>query len=455
MSAYSVRPGYDRNSRLVPAASNPPPAAAPRQAPKRPMPATVARSSPRTASSPYGVTPGYDAGARTIPRAAAPPRVAQAPASSRGRAIAAAPPMRAPPQYMPQAARIPQAWQPSAPRWEEPEPEMEMPPAPLRITLDPDAAFVADGLLENAPVIYFDSRLSYLTGSVSYLLHELVEDPASDIALVHDADWDQFPEVGDAIRLCGGEEASMCIASCASVGAWGVGVGGQWKKRENVAKLALCVALVENHENAYDIFEQYPEFAEFCNVRPGSKKRRKKAVAKANIKAKNIAHPVAPAAMTEPNAFPKDVPIWIALNADELMPEQLTGLLPEALAVSSDGTKRKALYNNVDQVLSSIMPDHETEIEYHDDADWKLFPTVGAALKEIAPREECMCVAVCPSRSTWAVGVGMKGKPRYAAAKVAIAATLMWQTIDMGEELPELDSQAMLDFVEEVRATRE
>ncbi len=42
-------------------------------------------------------------------------------------------------------------------------------------------------------------------------------------------------------------------------------------------------------------------------------------------------------------------------------------------------------------------------------------------------------------------------KPRYLAAKVAMAATLLWQASEDGEAPPEMEGTAVLDFVEEVR----
>jgi len=467
---YSVRAGYDASSRLIPLATKPPPVPiVQRQPRKRPQPepqSQAPRRSARAASSPYSVTPGYSGG--LIPASTPPPnRTAQTKVPAPHRAHQRGAPHAAPPRHMQQVARIPssihgmQTWQPepSAPAWVEPEQNLEPPPPPLRLLLNPDAPFCADGLIPDAPAIYFDSRLSGLTSSTSYILSELLEDPSSEVTLSHDAEWEEFPDVGEALRVVGGEETAMCIAFCSSVGVWGVGLGGKWQKRENIAKLALCVALVQNHENAQAVFEQFPEFAEYCEVqKPSRKKQRKsKPVPKAPAKVVKAAKPIQqmhPAGNMESDCFPKDVPIWIKITTDD-MPAHLDGLLPEALAVSTDGTKRKALYSKADEVLEAILPDFNSEIEFHDDADWKMFPEVGAALKEVAAKEECMCVAVCHSRSTWAVGVGMKGTPRWLAAKVAIAAALLWQASSMGEEPPELGSQAMLDFLEEVQQARE
>merc|ERR1711972_718407 len=73
-----------------------------------------------------------------------------------------------------------------------------------------------------------------------------------------------FPEVLTALMEAGGEEGALCLAICPSQGAWGVGVGGQWKKRETIAKLALGIALCERSEKADEVYASYPDFAEYC-----------------------------------------------------------------------------------------------------------------------------------------------------------------------------------------------
>lgn len=456
-NTYAVRVDYDPDNRLVPLATKPPP-----------MPTALKRKRPQQPSSvpsPYSVAAGYDPANRRIPVSSAPPQPRMPPrrqAVSRQGGMSPRPPAGPPPRHVAMQAHvvrhspvIPQYAQ----QFAEPEPLQEPPAPPLRLSLPPGAMFVADGLVEEGAAIYFDSRLSELTSCVSHVLRDLVEDPASEVVLEHDANWEQFPEIGEALLEAGGSEASMCVAICSSLGVWGVGVGGKWQKREACAKLALCVALLEKLDNCDEIAEQYPGFVEFCQVqKPSRKKRRGKAVSKAKAKAIQAKRepvepppPVAPAS----EGFPKDEPIWIRLPDDDIMPEELDGLLPEALALGSDGTKRKALYTNADKVIAELVADPEADIEYVDDSDWSKFPTIGAALKEVAEKEECLCVAICRARSAWAVGVGMKGKPRFQAAKVALAASMLWQASEGGEDMPELECTAMLDFVEEVRQARQ
>lgn len=343
-----------------------------------------------------------------------------------------------------------------APAWEEGEPEQEIEalPGPLRLELAPDASLVAEDWHEYGSAVYLDSRLGHLTSSVSYLLKDLLEDPSSEVVITHDQEWDQFPEIGEALQQAGGEERAMCVAYCEPLGFWGVGLGGKIKQRENMARLALCVSLIENNEAKDQIFADYPDYAAFCGMPQTSTSQKKRRTEKAipHPQQERVGRPPPQQADTaESGYFPKDVPIWIKLPVDELMPEELDGLLPEALAVSCGGS-RKGLYSRADEVLESVLPGCKEEnlIDYLDDPDWSKFPMVGMALKEVAEKEECMCVAVCPSRSAWAVGIAGKGKTRWQAAKVAIAATLLWE-----EEEPIVESPDMIDFVEEARQARE
>jgi hypothetical protein len=304
--------------------------------------------------------------------------------------------------------------------------------------------------------------MSNLTSCASWILADLVDEPAEEVQFNHDAEGEEFPEVAEAIKDAGGSENAMTVAICHSQGLWGVGCGGTWKKRETIAKLALCVALVQVSDKADHIFEQFPDFADYCSElgMPGARKKQKP-VPKVKAKAKAVVKkPVAPlrpppAVLATPKimdvGLPRDVPVWIRLPDDEPLPDKLDGGYPaEAVVVTTDGTKRKGLYSSADKVLCDLVGDVEAEIEFHDDCDWKEFPTVGAALKQqIADKEECLCVATCPSKMIWAVGVCMKGKPRWQAAKVAIATAIVMQANTMGEAVELDEGTAFAEFAQE------
>jgi len=154
-------------------------------------------------------------------------------------------------------------------------------------------------------------------------------------------------------------------------------------------------------------------------------------------------------------AMDRDTALWTRLLED--IPEQLVAMSPEILVLASDGSGRKGLYSQADAVVAKLIGDnHQEEVEYVDDSDWSLFPAVGSALKTLGEKEECFVLASCPSRCLCAVGVGMKGKNRWAAAKVAIAVQVALQQVEIGEDLPDLSEfQAFADFIEEARAAKD
>merc|ERR1712032_633763 len=202
---------------------------------------------------------------------------------------------------------------------------------------------------------------------------------------------------------------------------------------------------------------QWPEFTRFCetsgiatdamDVEPPSpqpaKKQRQQAAAVATK----------PAAVAQDLAkLPRETPMWIVVE-DEL-PDVLSPYTPEALAVCTDANKRPGLYNAAEKALANLVDDPEG-IEYLDDYNWETFGAVGNALKKIASSEECITVAICAERGCWAVGVSNKSKGRWAAAKLAMAATLGIRATDEGDT-PNLEEfPSVKEFIEEARAARD
>merc|ERR1712151_1315458 len=176
--------------------------------------------------------------------------------------------------------------------------------------------------------------------------------------------------------------------------------------------------------------------------------------AKIAKKPKVVEKAPAPAARpaAEPNKLARDTPLWIVV--EDALPEVLELMTSEALAVCTDGDKRKGLYSAADKALALLVDDVET-IQYHDDFNWETFGAVGNALKAIAPCEECLTVAVCAERDIWAVGIGMKGKSRFSAAKVALAASLAIRAMDEDIDVDLSDVPVIAEFVEEAKSARE
>mmetsp|Transcript_49124 Transcript_49124/g.116990 ORF Transcript_49124/g.116990 Transcript_49124/m.116990 type:complete len:471 (-) Transcript_49124:325-1737(-) len=150
----------------------------------------------------------------------------------------------------------------------------------------------------------------------------------------------------------------------------------------------------------------------------------------------------------------KETAHWIQVPDSESLPPLLDGLPRDAPVLSTDGTKRKALYAKVDEALKAILSDPDNEVEYHDDPDWLIFPSIGAELKKLGDKEECMGVAVCLSRAVWAVGIGMKWRSRNAAARVALVAAMVQQAQEIGDAVDISNFTALSEFADEAATAK-
>jgi len=385
-------------------------------------------------------------------------------------------------------SRPPNRWKPA--RAPPPGPTAEAAPASVVkwICLGEDAPFLQQGLPDMAPAVWCGNDLQALLRSSQQILEEMAGGSAASVTLTHDANWDGFPEVGAAWKEAGGGEDPLCVALCSDYGLWAVGLGSKWKVREQAARLALCVALAASTDTLGNVATQYPDFVALCDrsniaisglessqagpvptVRPStpprnSAKRPKPPqlvppptgeLAGSPNAARWQAAASRPASggTTTPNGaatLPRDVPLWITLPAGE-SPEELEGLPTVALALSTEGKGRKTLYSNADRAVAHLLEEMAAEVQYFDDFNWEQFPQVGAALKSVAAAEECLTLALCSSKEIWAVGVGMQGKNRFAAAKAALAATLILQAEDAGEELDLSEFPVLAEFVQEAR----
>mmetsp|Transcript_90536 Transcript_90536/g.235802 ORF Transcript_90536/g.235802 Transcript_90536/m.235802 type:complete len:565 (+) Transcript_90536:87-1781(+) len=387
---------------------------------------------------------------------------------------------------------------PAPPEWEG---GGEVAPNTVRwMTLNESSTIVQAGLPDLAPAIVWDANLQSTFSSSKNILYDLLGESAdSEVQVTHDPDWVTYPEVGEALKILCGEDQCICVATCPSQAKWAVGGGNNWKKREQAAKLSLCIALAANAEDLSTVSARYPEFAAICesagittdSMDPAAaakaaaavaaeeaawaktgKRRKKKAAAPEEGEDGAELPPPAPdvPVVEEPPAgadeaapgddvlpakLPRDVPAWLTLQPDGV-PDVIEALATDALVVATDLTSRKGLYNSTDSVLAALAGEHAGEVQFHDDAEWKNYPGVGDALKQLSKGEECMTVAVCMPKAVWAVGVGMKGKCRYSAAKLALATAMALQQHDLGEEEVDLSEFSHFqEFVDEARESRQ
>lgn len=344
--------------------------------------------------------------------------------------------------------------------------------------LDEAAPLVVEGFPAMAPALRHELRLQNLLSSASYILFELLGESGNEVTLTHDWEWTEFPEVGEVLKQAGFEELPLCVATLDGPGArkkWGVGLATNNKHRVQAARLALCVAVAADAESLHSTFAGHPGFRQLLaasgvvteevpgeeesgtvpHLDPEEESQPRKRL-RQSLREEAPAIPegrLMPAKPGRAGALPRHMPLWIELEP-EAAKGKLRDLQTDAPVLATDGSKQSP-FSNADAVLSAIMGDEGKDVEYHDDYDWKKFPAVGSALKKIAPLEECMCVAVCEPRELWAVGVGMKGKDRWAAAKVAIAVAVALQQVEILQEPANLkDYPAMEKLLEAAGASR-
>jgi len=364
--------------------------------------------------------------------------------------------------------------------------------------------------------MHHDSNLQHLLSSANNILYDLIVDECGAVELKHDPEWEDYPEVGEALTTLGFGEVALCVAICPGRSIWAVGLASKQKHRQQAARLSLCVALAANADSLNDVVSKHDGFLQLCQsagintedvvAAPAAasswsggrpKKKPKTYETEAEPFAESVqAPPEEEALLAEQaeeeallaeqaefdqqvkaqeaeaeeawkpkakekkpyvpeTAMDRDTALWMRLLED--IPEQLVAMSPEILVLASDGSGRKGLYSHADAIVAKLIGDnHQEEVEYVDDSDWSLFPAVGSALKNLGEKEECFVLASCPSRCICAVGVGMKGKNRWAAAKVAIAVQVALQQVEIGEDLPDLSEfQAFADFIEEARAAKD
>jgi len=157
-----------------------------------------------------------------------------------------------------------------------------------------------------------------------------------------------------------------------------------------------------------------------------------------------------------PAQFPKDVFLQIWLGDDVEIPEFLEGLPTEGLAFSMEG-KKANLCLQADEILGRYFEEPEESITYSEgnnqvDDSYERFPEVGAALRgHVANLKECFCIAKSDFHQIWAVGVSEKGRNRYQASRIALAATLVSQSLDADEEVDMSSTPAFAALVNTLR----
>lgn len=338
-------------------------------------------------------------------------------------------------------------------------------PSVLQLQLPEDMSLLEERGLTSTVIALMPNNgfpsTSLINKSGEILNMLLGEEMAEDIELIHDPEWQDFPEIGQALLDAGGEERSLCLAILPGSSIWAVGVFGKWKVREPTARLAFCVAVAaEADADAFaEVAGTWPEFVTLCRSAGVAPNGYEAPVSAPAVKRQRTGEEAPKAQVEATETLPRNVPLWISWPEDVARPELLVDSLEDACVVSTDNKTGKGLYSRADEAVKRLLvaldvaeDDLKEAVQYHDDPSWDIFPAVGAELKKLSSVEECSCLAHAGALGVWGVGVGMKGKARHAAAKAALAGSLVVAAEHAGV-LPDFgeDSEIIDEFVEQVK----
>jgi len=323
------------------------------------------------------------------------------------------------------------------------------------IAVPPQSAIVAQGLPNQAPVAVYQKG-DDVFGSAAYILGELVGEITEEVQIIHDGDWEQFPEIGQAIKRASREEHCFAVAICPNRGAWGVGAASGWKTRESSSKLGLALALIAQDPSVVPkLFRNYPELRPVCQAQGlmpgfgggcggfggfggfgggcggggfgggcgggfgGCAGGGFGGCGKGG-KAKGGGGGGDMGGGGDSSAVP---PVHvIALQGQNTL--TAAGFPAEAPAIGHPGKTAKEFFSNAHSILQELVEDVTSDVSFEDDPEWTKLPEVGQALKAAGTEEDCYCVASCASAGCWGVGLGAGWKSRESSCKLALALAL-------------------------------
>lgn len=258
------------------------------------------------------------------------------------------------------------------------------------------AALTSKGLTGDAPALQWAKGVD-LFGSAGHIISMIVKN-VDEVEVEHDADWEKYPEIGEAWKAAAGEEDCFAIAHSPTHGVWGVGIAAGWKGREAAAKLALAVAIVEAKPGlANAVKKQYPEF--FNLTKQTATKGGGQIIACA------------------PGNLPEMREVTVPASSSIVK----GGFSAESVAIHHEGKQMKDWFTNAHSILSELVENISEEVEFEDDPEGEKLPEVHAAWTASGGEEACLCVAKHAGLGLWAVGVASGWKNREAAAKMALA----------------------------------
>ena len=139
----------------------------------------------------------------------------------------------------------------------------------------------------------------------------------------------------------------------------------------------------------------------------------------------------------QPSASPgivADEPLFLEMPMPP--PDPLDGVITDGLVLLCSGDRSSGLYGNSEEILHMVVGG--SEVERLDDPDWSTFPSIAAALREIAPgwSDECFCIGVCHGLGVWGIGIASRVRNRQDAARIALAGATAAQSMTCGNAMP-------------------
>lgn len=137
----------------------------------------------------------------------------------------------------------------------------DAPPQVYWVSLREDSRMVERGWTAQVPAIVHDRSQQSFFSIASSLLDDVLGNSVANF--YHEADWKQFPEVGEALKLAMGPKASeysFCVATCNELNQWAFGLAWGKKTMEVAAKLALAYQMALTSGRMRELMKDYPEF---------------------------------------------------------------------------------------------------------------------------------------------------------------------------------------------------
>jgi len=289
-----------------------------------------------------------------------------------------------------------------ASKWADTSSQWAGPPADVYWVSVPDTStLVLNGLPKDGPAIKYEKGKTIFESS-THILREILGDITTQTQLIHDADWEQFPEIGPILKQATGEEDCFGVAYCPQRGVWGIGIATGWKPRENSCRLALALALAKQDPSvASALSVNYPEFGKLLK---GSNKR---AITAEQVEDTPSVPPVR----------------FISLQSEGKI--TTLGLPKQAPSVEHQGKHMKKYFENTDAILRDLFA---LDVTVEDDPEWTSLPEVGQALQAAGAEDNCYCVASCASQNCWGAGLASGWQARDKSAKMALALAIAQQT---------------------------